>query len=103
MYQLNLSDPVSPALLSEMGVSRRRRQGVGLFLSEISLTVAMTFDPIGGHLWVSDAATGDILSCNVTDNVPCTIEVEASNITTGPLEEFGKISPCGSSYSWLFE
>ncbi len=68
---------------------------MGPLLSELSLTVALTFDPIGGRLWVSDATTGDILSCNVTDNVPCTIEVVASDITTGPLGEFGKNLPRG--------
>lgn len=62
----------------------------GPLLSEITLTVALTFDPIEGRLWVSNRESGDILSCSVTDSMPCTIEIEASNITTGVLEESGR-------------
>ncbi len=86
LYQLNLSNPTSPDLLTEASVSRKRRQGAGPTLSEIPPTVALAFGPILGRLGVSNRETGDILSCNVTESVPCIIEVEAANFTAGPLD-----------------
>ncbi|KAL5457549.1 hypothetical protein EMCRGX_G034820 [Ephydatia muelleri] len=38
---------------------------------------AMTLDPTNGRLWVSDAATGNILSCNATA-WNCSVEVNAT-------------------------
>ncbi len=66
-------------------------------LSDIPLTVALTFDPILGRLWVSNRETGDILSCNETESVPCIIEVEAANFTAGPLDlnNYGEGCVCG--------
>ena len=43
---------------------------------------AMTLDPTNGRLWVSDAATGNILSCNATA-WNCSVKVNATVLMSG--------------------
>ena len=42
----------------------------------------MTLDPTNGQLWVSDAATGNILSCNAT-TWNCSVKVNATVLMSG--------------------
>ena len=44
--------------------------------------MAMTLDPTNGHLWVSDATTGNILSCDAM-TWACSVEVNATALGNG--------------------
>ena len=49
-------------------------------LSSLSLTPALALDPRTRRLWVCDAISGDILSCNPA-NGSCDVEVSAAALT----------------------
>ena len=80
LYKLNLTNPTAAETLTAAG-GRRKRAGS---LQEVDLAPALTLDSASGLLWVSDASTGDILTCSVTSNM-CGVEVSASAFS-GPAE-----------------
>jgi len=56
-----------------------KRQAM-ISLSSLSLTPALALDPRTHRLWVCDAISGDILSCNPA-NGSCDVEVSAAALT----------------------
>ena len=79
LHQLNLRDPSSSTTLT-MPTSQVGKRQAGISLSSLSLTPALALDPRTRRLWVCDANSGDILSCNPT-NSSCDVEVSAAAIT----------------------
>ena len=73
LYKLDLTNPTAAETLTAAG-GRRKRAGS---LQEVDLAPALTLDSASGLLWVSDASTGDILTCSITSNM-CGVEVSAS-------------------------
>ena len=73
LHQLNLQDPSmsSPFTVPTSSISKRQATPT------LSLTPALALSPRTGRLWVCDANSGDILSCNPV-NGSCTVEVEAA-------------------------
>ena len=66
-------------------MSRRRRQTVSL--SSIQLTAALVMDPFTERLLVSDGASTDILSCNVSVTpVQCSVIVDHTMLTGAPVD-----------------
>ena len=80
LQQLDLRDPTSTQTLTTLQRRRRKRQDI----ASLSLTSALTLDSATGRLWVCDADTGDLLSCDpASPTVDCTVEVDASNLMDG--------------------
>ena len=74
LYQLNLRNPIAVPLNLTLPASSLKRQA-----DTVTLSAALTFDPITGRLWVCDNVTGDFLSCDPADMI-CTVEVTAVDI-----------------------
>ena len=86
IYQLDLRNPTSPTLLPSSSRSKRQTD-----IAALNLTSALTLDPSNGTLWVCDADSGDILSCDPISQL-CSVEVNASALISGgqTLEDVGE-------------
>ena len=97
LQQLDLRDPTSTqTLTTTMQRRRRKRQDI----ATLSLTSALTLDPATGWLWVCDADTGDLLSCDPA-SVNCTVEVAASDLTPIAMGNYKLHTRYGLPYTLL--
>ena len=90
LYQLNLRGNAVTQLISAPAARRRRRRSLRrrkrqVPLSSVQLTAAIVLDPFTNSLLVSDASSGNILSCNTTSSpVQCNVAVDSSQLTGAP-------------------